>query len=81
MAGPIAVAVEAVEQAVEPRFGGQMALSTGRAIAISLPADMTDAEYLEAVVILIAQVRASARQSQAGGARGRIIVPSGTRIV
>jgi hypothetical protein len=34
---------------------------------------MTDAEFLEAVVILIAQFRGAARQSQ--GAASRIIVP------
>jgi hypothetical protein len=78
MAGPIAAAVRAVEHPVEPRFGGEMALSTGRAIAINLPADMTDAEFLEAVVILIAQVRGAARQSQ--GAASRIIVPTRVRV-
>jgi hypothetical protein len=68
----IAGAISAVEQPAEHRFGGQMALSTGRVIAINLPADMNDAEFLEAIVILIAQVRSAARQSQGAS---RIIVP------
>jgi hypothetical protein len=73
MTDQIAAAVEAAEHPVEQRFGGQMALSTGRVIAINLPADMSDAEFLEAIVILVAQVRLAARTSQ--GAASRIIVP------
>jgi hypothetical protein len=78
MADQIDATIKAVEQPVEQRFGGQMALSTGRVIAINLPADMSDAEFLEAIVILVAQVRTAARKSQ--GAASRIIVPIGTRV-
>lgn len=77
MADQIAAAIAAAEHPVEQRFGGNMALSTGRVIAINLPADMTDAEFLEAIVILVAQVRPAVHKSQA---TSRIIVPSGVRV-
>jgi hypothetical protein len=69
----VAAAVAATEQPVEHRFGGQMALSTGRVIAFNLPSDLSDAEFLEAIAILATQVRVAARQSR--GAASRIIVP------
>jgi hypothetical protein len=69
----IAAAIAAAEQPIEPRFGGQMALSTGRVIAFNLPSDLTDAEFLEAIAIFATQVRVAARQSQ--GAASRIIAP------
>ena len=75
MADAIAAAIDATEQRSEARFGGQIALSTGRVIAINVPADLSDAEFLEATVILIAQVRTAARQRPAG----RIILPDGMR--
>jgi hypothetical protein len=73
----IDAAISKAEQA--PRFGGQMALSTGRVVAINLPADLTDAEFLEAIVVLVVQVRTSARKAQAGPL-SRIIVPAGVRV-
>jgi hypothetical protein len=79
MADPIAAAIQAADQKVEARSGGQMALSTGRVIAINLPADLSDAEFLEAIVILIAQVRMAVRKSQAGPL-SRIVVPAGFRV-
>jgi len=79
MPDPIADAIAASEQRAEARFGGQMALSTGRVISFNLPVDLSDAEFLEAIVILIAQVRTAARQSQAGPL-SRIVVPAGYRV-
>ncbi len=79
MSDQIAAAIAAAEHPQEQRFGGQMALSTGRVIAINLPSDLTDAEYLEAIVILIQHVRTGALKSQAGP-MSRIIVPTGTRV-
>jgi hypothetical protein len=79
VADQITAAIAATQQKAEARFGGQMALSTGRVIAINLPADLSDAEFLEAIVILIAQVRTTVRKSQAGPL-SRIVVPAGFRV-
>ena len=74
---PIGQAIVAAE-APARRTSGQMKLSSGRVIAIEMPIDLTDAEFLEAIVVLVAQVRPTVRAK--AGPHRRILVPAGVRL-
>ncbi len=61
----------------EQRVAGDIALPSGRHVGINLPADLSDAEFLDLIAILTTQVRANAQANRANAhpARSRILVP------